>query len=49
MLPKAKAELEQAIQFDPNLIAARFALLEVYVSAPAIAGRKRVGRIGAGH
>jgi len=38
MLPKAKAELERAIQLDPNLIAARFALLEVYVSAPAIAG-----------
>ncbi len=38
MLPRAKAELERAIQLDPNLIAARFALLEVYISAPAFAG-----------
>jgi tetratricopeptide (TPR) repeat protein len=34
----AKTELERAIQLDPNLIAARFALLEFHVSAPAIAG-----------
>src|SRR5438552_874268 len=45
MLPKAKAELERAIQLDPNLIAARFALLEVYVSAPAIAGGSESGAL----
>src|SRR5438067_13511400 len=35
---KAKTELERAVQLDPNLIAARFALLEFYAAAPAIAG-----------
>ncbi len=35
---KAKAELEQAVQLDPNFIFARLALLEFYVVAPAIAG-----------
>jgi tetratricopeptide (TPR) repeat protein len=35
---KAKAELERAIQLDPNLIPARFALLEFYVAAPAMFG-----------
>lgn len=35
---KAKAELERAVQLDPNFILARFALLEFCVSAPAIAG-----------
>src|SRR5438874_13599505 len=38
LLSKPKAELERAIQLDPNLIAARFALLEVYISAPSFAG-----------
>ena len=45
MLPKAKAELERAIQIDPNLIAARFALLEVYISAPAFAGGSESGAL----
>jgi tetratricopeptide (TPR) repeat protein len=45
MLPRAKAELERAIRLDPNLIAARFALLEVYVSAPAIAGGSEWGAL----
>jgi tetratricopeptide (TPR) repeat protein len=45
MLPKAKAELQRAIQLDPNLIAARFALLEVYVSAPAFAGGSESGAL----
>ncbi|HYS52187.1 MAG TPA: tetratricopeptide repeat protein [Thermoanaerobaculia bacterium] len=35
---KARAELERAIQLDPNLTPARFALLEFYIVAPAIAG-----------
>jgi tetratricopeptide (TPR) repeat protein len=35
---KAKAEFERAVQLDPNLIPARFALLEFHVVAPAIAG-----------
>jgi tetratricopeptide (TPR) repeat protein len=48
MLPRAKAMLERAIQLDPNLIAARFALMEVYVSARH-GRRERVGRFGAGH
>ena len=38
-----KAELERAIQLDPNLIPARSALLEFYVSAPAIAGGSESG------
>jgi tetratricopeptide (TPR) repeat protein len=45
MLPRANAELERAIELDPNLIAARFALLEVYVSAPAIAGGSESGAL----
>jgi tetratricopeptide (TPR) repeat protein len=45
MLPKAKAMLERSIQLDPNLIAARFALLEVYVSAPAMAGGSESGAL----
>jgi tetratricopeptide (TPR) repeat protein len=45
MLPKAKAELERAIQLDPHLIAARFALQEVYISAPAIAGGSESGAL----
>jgi tetratricopeptide (TPR) repeat protein len=45
MLPKAKAELQRAIQLDPNLIAARFALLEVYISAPAFAGGSESGAL----
>ncbi len=45
MLPKAKAELERAIQLDPNLIAARFALLEVYVSARAFVGGSESGAL----
>jgi tetratricopeptide (TPR) repeat protein len=45
LLPKAKAELERAIQIDPNLIAARFALLEVYVSAPTFAGGSESGAL----
>ena len=35
---KLKAELVRAIQLDPNLISARFALLEFSIAAPAIAG-----------
>lgn len=35
---KAKAELERAVQLDPNFIVARLTLLEFYVVAPAIAG-----------
>jgi Tfp pilus assembly protein PilF len=35
---KAKAELERAVQLDPNFISARLALLEFYVVAPAMAG-----------
>jgi len=35
---KMKAELERAIQLDPNLIPARFAMLELYVAAPAMFG-----------
>jgi Tfp pilus assembly protein PilF len=31
-------ELERAVQLDPNFIAARLALLEFYVVAPAVAG-----------
>jgi tetratricopeptide (TPR) repeat protein len=38
MARKGKAELERAIQLDPNLVPARFALLEFYAGAPAIAG-----------
>jgi tetratricopeptide (TPR) repeat protein len=45
MLPKAKAELDRAIQLDPNLMAARFALLEIYVSAPAMAGGSESGAL----
>jgi tetratricopeptide (TPR) repeat protein len=43
MMKKMKAELERAIQVDPNLIPARFALLEFYVAAPAIAGGSESG------
>jgi len=35
---KAKAGLERAVQLDPSFIPARFALLELYVSAPAMFG-----------
>src|SRR5712691_10522410 len=35
---KAKAGLERAVQLDPSFIPARFALLEIYVSAPATFG-----------
>lgn len=35
---KAKVELERAIHLDPDLIPARFALLEFHVSAPGIIG-----------
>ena len=35
---KAKGELERAVQLDPNLMQARFALMEFYIVAPAIAG-----------
>ncbi|HEX8618987.1 MAG TPA: tetratricopeptide repeat protein [Thermoanaerobaculia bacterium] len=35
---KAKAGLDRAVELDPNLMAARFALLEFYVVAPAFAG-----------
>jgi Tfp pilus assembly protein PilF len=35
---KLKAELDLAVQLDPNLIPARFELLEFYLNAPAIAG-----------
>jgi len=35
---KARAELERAVQLDPNFIAARLTLLEFYVVAPAFAG-----------
>src|SRR2546427_10690736 len=45
LLRKAKAQLQRAIQLDPNLIAARFALLGVYVSAPAFAGRRGQGAL----
>jgi Tfp pilus assembly protein PilF len=38
MAKKMKAELERAIQLDPNLIPARFALLEFHVVAPAMFG-----------
>ena len=35
---KAKAEWERAVQLDPNLIPARFALLELHVLAPGMFG-----------
>lgn len=38
MMKNGKSELERAIQLDPNLIAARFALLEIDASAPAAFG-----------
>jgi tetratricopeptide (TPR) repeat protein len=38
MARKAKAEWERAVQLDPDLIAARFALLEFHVVAPAMFG-----------
>jgi tetratricopeptide (TPR) repeat protein len=38
MARKAKAEWERAVQLDPNLIPARFALLEFNVMAPAMFG-----------
>ncbi len=45
LITKTKAELERAIQLDPNLIAARFALLEVYISAPSFAGGSESGAL----
>lgn len=38
MARKAKAEWERAVQLDPNLMPARFALLEFHVLAPAMFG-----------
>jgi tetratricopeptide (TPR) repeat protein len=35
---KAKAEWERAVQLDPNLLPARFALLEFHLIAPALFG-----------
>jgi tetratricopeptide (TPR) repeat protein len=46
MVKKLKAELERAIQLDPNLLPARFALLEFYVAAPGIAGGSESAAIG---
>jgi tetratricopeptide (TPR) repeat protein len=38
MAKSMKVELEKAIALDPNLIPARYALLEFHVSAPALVG-----------
>src|SRR6185369_5719667 len=35
---KLKTETDRAVQLDPNLLPARFILLEFYLNAPAIAG-----------
>ena len=42
---KVKGELERAVQLDPNLIPARFALLEFYLGAPAMLGGSESGAI----
>jgi tetratricopeptide (TPR) repeat protein len=42
---KAKAELERAVQLDPNFIQARFALMEFYLVAPAIVGGSQSGAL----
>jgi tetratricopeptide (TPR) repeat protein len=38
MVKSMKVELEKAIQLDPNLIPARFALIEFHLNAPGIVG-----------
>ena len=38
MAKSMKAELEKAVQLDPNLIPARFALMQFHLSAPALIG-----------
>jgi Tfp pilus assembly protein PilF len=45
MAGKAKAEIERAVKLDPNSVPARFALLEYYVAAPAIAGGSESGAL----
>lgn len=45
MASKAKNELERAVQLDPKLMPARFALLEFYVAAPAVMGGSESGAL----
>lgn len=42
---KMKAELERAIQLDPNLLSARFALLNFHLQAPAMMGGSEASAI----